>query len=143
MKIFAVIDTNVLVSALIKAHEDSATVRILMEVFNKTIIPVYSKEIIAEYSEVLSRNKFKKKFTPEAKNLMIKAIIDNGIELSGIATEEKPSDPDDVVFYEVTMDSRQTEDTFLVTGNIKDFPIKPFVVRPEEMMQIVEERRRK
>lgn len=50
MKIFAVIDTNVLVSALIKSHEDSATVKILMEVFNKTIIPVYSKEIIAEYS---------------------------------------------------------------------------------------------
>lgn len=143
MKIFAVIDTNVLVSALIKAHADSATVKVLTEVFNKTIIPVYSKEIIAEYSEVLGRDKFKKKFSPEAKNLMIKAIIDNGIELSGIATEEKRSDPDDVIFYEVMMDSRQTEDTFLVTGNIKDFPIKPFVVRPEEMMRIVEERRGK
>ena len=140
MKIFAVIDTNVLISALIKSHEDSATVKILLEVFNKTIIPVYSKEIIAEYSEVLSRNKFKKKFTPEAKNLLIKAIIDNGKELSGIETEEKPSDPDDVIFYEVTMDSRQTDETFLVTGNIKDFPIKPFVVQPEEMMRIIEER---
>ena len=143
MKIFAVIDTNVLVSALIKAHEDSSTVRILMEVFNKTIIPVYSKEIITEYSEVLSRNKFKKKFTTEAKNLMINAIIDNGKELSGIATQEKPTDPNDVIFYEVTMDSRQTVETFLVTGNIKDFPIKPFVVRPEEMMKIIEERRKR
>lgn len=142
MKIFAVIDTNVLVSALIKSHEDSATVKILMEVFNKTIIPVYSKEIIAEYSEVLGRNKFKKKFTPEAKNLLIKAIIDNGVELSGIATEEKPTDPNDIIFYEVTMDSRQTDETFLVTGNIKDFPIKPFVVRPEEMMRIIEERKK-
>ena len=143
MKIFAVIDTNVLVSALIKAHEDSSTVRILMEVFNKTIIPVYSKEIITEYSEVLSRNKFKKKFTTEAKNLMINAIIDNGKELSGIATQEKPTDPNDVIFYEVTMDARQTDETFLVTGNIKDFPIKPFVVRPEEMMKIIEERRKR
>ena len=143
MKIFAVIDTNVLVSALIKAHEDSSTVRILMEVFNKTIIPVYSKEIITEYSEVLSRNKFKKKFTTEAKNLMINAIIDNGKELSGIVTQEKPTDPNDVIFYEVTMDARQTDETFLVTGNIKDFPIKPFVVRPEEMMKIIEERRKR
>ena len=142
MKIFAVIDTNVLVSALIKAHEDSSTVRILMEVFNKTIIPVYSKEIITEYSEVLSRNKFKKKFTTEAKNLMINAIIDNGKELSGIATQEKPTDPNDVIFYEVTMDARQTDETFLVTGNIKDFPIKPFVVRPEEMLKIIEEKRK-
>lgn len=143
MKVFAVIDTNVLVSALIKSQEDSATVKILMEVFNKTIIPVYSKEIIAEYSEVLSRNKFKKKFTPEAKNLLIKAIIDNGVELSGIATEEKTTNPDDIIFYEVTMDSRQTDETFLVTGNIKDFPIKPFVVRPEEMMRFIEERRKR
>ncbi len=36
------------------------------------------------------------------------------------------------------MDSRQTEETFLVTGNIKDFLIKPFVVTPSEMMEIVE-----
>ena len=77
------------------------------------------------------------------KNLLIKAIIDNGKELSGIETEEKPSDPDDVIFYEVTMDSRQTDETFLVTGNIKDFPIKPFVVQPEEMMRIIEERRKR
>lgn len=41
------------------------------------------------------------------------------------------------------MDSRQTVETFLVTGNIKDFPIKPFVVRPEEMMKIIEERRKR
>ena len=41
------------------------------------------------------------------------------------------------------MDSRQTDETFLVTGNIKDFPIKPFVVRPEEMMKIIEEIRKR
>lgn len=29
---------------------------------------------------------------------------------------------------QITMDSRQTQDTFLVTGNIKNFPIKPFIV---------------
>ena len=74
---------------------------------------------------------------------MIKSIIDNGKEFSNIATQEKPTDPNDVIFYEVTMDSRQTVETFLVTGNIKDFPIKPFVVRPEEMMKIIEERRKK
>ena len=41
------------------------------------------------------------------------------------------------------MDSRQTDETFLVTGNIKDFPIKPFVVRQEEMMKIIEEKKKK
>lgn len=68
-------------------------------------------------------------------------IIKNGIELSGIQTEEKPSDPKDVIFYEVTMDSRQTQNTFLITGNIKDFPIKTFIVTPKEMLEIMEEKK--
>ena len=139
MKYYAVIDTNVIVSALLSKNEDSATVKTIFKIFDKSIIPVFSKEIIAEYSEVLSRGKFKNKFAPKNVHKVIKMILDNGIELSGIQTEEKPSNPKDVIFYEVTMDSRQTQDTFLVTGNIKDFPIKQFVVTPKEMMEIIEE----
>lgn len=91
----------------------------------------------------VSKPKVKKKFTTETKSFMIKSIIHNSKKLYGIATQEKPTDPNDVIFYEVTIDSRQTDETFLVTGNIKDFPIKPFVVRPEEMMKIIEERRKR
>lgn len=143
MSYYAIIDTNVIVSALIKAHEDSATCRTILEIFNKTIIPVYSKEIIVEYSEVLSRGKFKNKFTVKAANRMIQAIIDNGIECSGIQTEETSSDQKDVIFYEVTMDARQEHDARLVTGNTKHFPVKPFIVTPAEMMLIIEENRKK
>lgn len=138
MNIFAVIDTNVLVSALIKKESNPG--KIVQNTLAGIIKPIYSKEIIAEYKEVLHRKKFK--FSNAVINSIIQNIIKNGKELSGIATEEKPTDPDDVIFYEVTMDSRQTDETFLVTGNIKDFPIKPFVVRPEEMMRIIEERRK-
>ena len=139
MNIFAVIDTNVLVSALIKKESNPG--KIVQNTLAGNIKPLYSKEIIAEYKEVLHRKKFK--FSNAVINSVIQNIIKNGKELSGIATEEKPTDPDDVIFYEVTMDSRQTDETFLVTGNIKDFPIKPFVVQPEEMMRIIEERRKR
>ena len=139
MNIFAVIDTNVLVSALIKKESNPG--KIVQNTLAGIIKPIYSKEIIAEYKEVLHRKKFK--FSNTVINSVIQNIIKNGKELSGIATEEKPTDPDDVIFYEVTMDSRQTDETFLVTGNIKDFPIKPFVVQPEEMMRIIEERRKR
>ena len=44
--------------------------------------------------------------------------------------------------YEVTMDSRQTKDTFLITGNIRDFPVRPFIVTPTEMLHIIEENRK-
>ena len=134
MKIFCVVDTNVIVSALLK--RTSIPGKVVQHVLAGIVIPVFSKEILSEYKEVLSRKKFS--FSSKVIEDVIKMIIKNGIELSGIQTEEKTSDPKDMIFYEVTMDSRQTENTFLVTGNIKDFPIKPFVVTPKEMMEIIE-----
>lgn len=46
-------------------------------------------------------------------------------------------DPKDRVFYEVVMEKRKSEDAYLVTGNIKHFPIKPYVVTPRQMMDII------
>ena len=43
-------------------------------------------------------------------------------------------DPKDLVFYEVALSK---EESFLVTGNLKHFPKKPFVVSPAEMMEII------
>ncbi len=58
MKCYAVIDTNVLVSALISSHDDAATVRVITKVLTGEVIPLYSTEIIREYNEVLRRPKF-------------------------------------------------------------------------------------
>lgn len=55
MKIYAVIDTNVLVSALLAKRPDSASVQILEKLFSGDIIPMYNEEIVAEYVEVHSR----------------------------------------------------------------------------------------
>jgi predicted nucleic acid-binding protein len=44
------------------------------------------------------------------------------------------TDPKDIVFYEVAL---SVEDSYLVTGNTKHFPKKPFVVTPSEMLQII------
>lgn len=143
MKYYAVIDTNVLVSALLSKHEDSGTVKVLRAILSGVIKPVYSKEIIEEYYEVLHRKEGKYNFTTRNISAIIEAIVKTGIKLSGIQTDETPSDPKDVIFYEVTMDARREHDAHLVTGNIKDFPIKPFVVTPAEMMQIFDGKRKK
>ena len=55
---YAVIDTNVLVSALLSSHNDAATVQVVSRVFSGEIIPMFSAEILAEYREVLHRKKF-------------------------------------------------------------------------------------
>ena len=41
------------------------------------------------------------------------------------------------VFYEVVMEERKNEDAYLVTGNIKHFPIRPYIVTPREMLDII------
>jgi hypothetical protein len=42
-----------------------------------------------------------------------------------------------VVFYEIVMTARKVADAYPVTGNSKHFPVKPFVVTPREMLDIV------
>ena len=46
-------------------------------------------------------------------------------------------DPKDVIFYAVTLTTRN-KDTFLVTGNGKHFPEKYFIVTPAKLMDILE-----
>ena len=59
MKFFAVIDTNVIVSALLSRKRDAATVRVLKAVQNGLILPLVHQQIIDEYKEVLCRPKFR------------------------------------------------------------------------------------
>ena len=46
-------------------------------------------------------------------------------------------DPKDAVFYEVTMEGKKQNDTYLVTGNIKHFPRASFIVTPRQMLDII------
>ena len=132
---YVVIDTNVLVSALITRNENSPTVQILHFLANGNIVPVYSDEIVKEYNEVLRRDKFK---LPETIIInLLKDIMDNGLKVTDLVeVNEVIPDPKDVVFYAVTL-SAQDKDAFLVTGNGKHFPEKPFVVTPSELVEIL------
>ena len=134
MKIYAVIDTNVIVSALLSRHHDSATVKILDYLYDRVIVPVYNNEIIEEYVAVLKRPKFN--FSEETICAVIEAIRKGGIDSERITSHEQLSDPKDIVFYEVAL---ANESSFLVTDNIKHFPKKPFVVTPAEMLKIIQE----
>ena len=90
MKIYAVIDTNVIVSALLSHYDDAATVRIIRKI---------------------------------------------GVNAERLVSNTQLPDPKDLVFYEVALSS---EDSYLVTGNIKHFPKEPFIVTPAEMLHIIE-----
>lgn len=135
MRIKAVIDTNVLVSSLITDEVDAPTVKVINYIFDKTIIPLYSEEIMNEYVEVLSRSKFAIK-QHNIGNL-INAIKENGIKVKPAKIDIDLLDEDDLPFYEVVMEKR-SEGSMLVTGNIKHYPEKVFIVTPKEMIELIE-----
>jgi putative PIN family toxin of toxin-antitoxin system len=58
IKIYAVIDTNVLVSALLSRFKNTSTVQLLQLLILGDITPIYNDEILNEYQDVLTRPKF-------------------------------------------------------------------------------------
>ena len=61
MILYTVIDTNVLVSALLSGHKDATTVQVLAKLFSNEVIPLFNREILDEYNEFLDiLNKSKK-----------------------------------------------------------------------------------
>ena len=133
MKFYAVIDTNVLVSAAMKP--ESVPGQVLELVLDSVIVPILNQKIIEEYHDVLLRPKFD---FPEQ---IVKDIL-NEIDSCGIYINAEHMDIDlpdlkDLVFYEVVMEERKEEDAYLVTGNIKHFPEKPFIVTPRQMIDII------
>ncbi len=59
MKVFAVLDTNVIVSALISRNADAATVKVFQHFQNRNLTVLYNDEILREYHDVLLRPKFR------------------------------------------------------------------------------------
>ena len=102
MTCYAVIDTNVLVSALLSSHADAATVQIISRLIGREIIPVYSGEIMQKYHEVLSRKKFK--FESRMISNILSAIDKYGVLVNPSATGVTLPDMKDLPFYEVVME---------------------------------------
>ena len=132
--IYAVIDTNVLVSAMLKW--ESVPGQILQHAFLGKIIPLFNEIILQEYKEVHSRPKFK--FDTQKIQIFLEEIEKRGINLEAESLDLNLPAPKDIVFYEVVMEKRKTDDTFLVTENIKHFPSVPFILTPREMLDLIE-----
>lgn len=134
MKFYAVIDTNVIVSALLKWNSVPGVV--LQAVFNGFVVPVYNDEILNEYRNVLNRPKFG--FSSELISETISQIESLGVMENALETvAEAMTDPKDIVFYSIALSHGKTAETHLVTGNVKHFPANPIVVTPRQMLDIL------
>ena len=130
MEVFAVIDTNVMVSYFLSSP-DSPPNTIVEEALGGRIIPVFSPYLLTEYREVLHRIKF------EAYSSEVDELLDK-IELFGVNVELIDSFgillPDilDAPLFELALATRDVG-SFLITGNTKHFPADDFVMTPREM----------
>lgn len=139
MKCCAVVDTNVLVAALLSKRDDSATVRVIRAMISGEFIPLYHEDILAEYEDVLHRKK-KYDLSESAIQTVLNAIRRFGIEVFPKPTGEIFINEDDIIFYEVAMEKRD-DNAYLVTGNMKHYPVRDFIVTPAEMIAILEEKK--
>lgn len=133
MKYYAVIDTNVLVSAMLKWNSVPGNVMEL--VFSGTIIPLLNEHIVKEYEDVLRRPKF------HLSESIVRSVVDEigrfGMYIDAQKLDVSLPDPKDRVFYEVVLEERKAEDAYLVTGNLKHFPAERYVVTPRQMLDII------
>ena len=129
----AVIDTNILVSALLSKHDDAATVKILTKLLYGYFIPVVTDSIIQEYGDVLRRRKFM--FPEESISILLEEIKDRAIfvEPSHYITEQLP-DETDRPFLEAMLSEN---DTLLITGNIKHFPVHERIITASRFVDLL------
>ena len=134
MRYYAVFDTNVLISSLLTKQTDTATARVVDAISDGVIVPLYNEEILEEYDEVLHRKKFS--FGEVRIRCILSMIRQFGLAVNPSPTGEVLVDMDDLVFYEVVMEKR-ADDAYLITGNLRHFPEREYIVTPAEMMGII------
>ena len=71
-----------MISALLSKKEDSATIKVLDAVFEGKIIPLYHQDILAEYDEVLHREKFH--LQEKVIQIVLEAVRQYGVEVRNI-----------------------------------------------------------
>jgi uncharacterized protein len=113
--IHAVIDTNVLVSALISPSGNEAL--IVLAISQGLIKPYFSAEILREYSEVLPRPKFS--FSPDEVRALIGLLNQKGECLISRVVPLFLPDPADLKFLACAQIGGVN---LLVTGNKRHFP---------------------
>lgn len=131
-----VLDTNIIVSAFHTKEGNPAL--ILSLVINGRLKLCLSDEILTEYREVLSRDRFK--YLDQAS---VKKVL-GGLKKKALlvcpktALDIAKDDREDNKFLECALEAKTD---FIITGNTKHFPLQKFrttcIVSPSEFIQVI------
>lgn len=127
-----VLDTNVVVSALISPFGNEALV--VHAIQTGRIVPCYSRAIAEEYSGVLKRPKFD--FAPEVIEGLMNLLSSTGELVNPRRRRRLSPDPNDDDFIACAMAAKAD---FLITGNKRHFPAHSYgsarVVTARELIE--------
>ena len=130
----AVIDTNVLVSAMISPNGNEAL--IVLAISQGLVLPYVSAEILGEYSGVLRRERFG--FPAQEVEAVLALFQRQGARLDAVPVANLSPDPDDDNFIACALAG---EAEFLVTGNKRHFPPiqgpRPKIVNSGELLELI------
>jgi putative PIN family toxin of toxin-antitoxin system len=125
-----VLDTNIVVSALLTPEGNPAKIFALVAV-SDDILLFYSAEILSEYRRVLSYPRLN---IAEEKRLRAVSLIEVFGTLIEPPTSTMPlPDESDRIFYDTAHESG----AILVTGNTKHYPIEDFIKTPSEFIDML------
>jgi putative PIN family toxin of toxin-antitoxin system len=122
-----VLDTSVLVSALLTADGDPA--RILDMILNGSALICYDSRIIREYSAALSLPELP--FRPRDAGVLLDTVTRIGISVLAEPLKMRFSEAADKKFFEVA----QSAGAYLVTGNNRHYPENKSALSPAEFMK--------
>jgi putative PIN family toxin of toxin-antitoxin system len=129
-----VLDTNVLVSALLKPRRKPA--RILRLVIQGDIQIIVSEYILAEYLEVLKSPKFD--LNMDKMQTVLEFLRSKGIKAAAIPESFQLPDSSDEPFLEAALSAGADA---LITGNKRHFPKKASkgqkIVSPDEFLRLL------
>lgn len=127
----AVIDTNVLVSGLLRQKTPPAEV--VADLVAGVLVALYDQRVVVEYRDVLARPKFQ--IPHDRADTLLEFILAEGVEVPDARFSGQLPDPDDQPFADVAFSG---EADLLITGNMKDFPVGRaiLVVTPRAWLDI-------
>ena len=138
IKAFAVLDTNVLVSAVISSSGYPYDILRLIQSGN--VIPIYDERMLNEYKEVFHYDKLK--ISEETFQQTFTLILKSGLLIQDVeTTKAQLLDQSDIPFFEVKESSEEL-DSVLVTGNLKHYPEQRDIITPKEFILLLDQMER-
>ncbi len=132
-----VLDTNVIISGILKPYSKAAA--IIHLVADGTIRLAYDLRLVSEYRDVLSRPKFN--FAKENVEAFLGQVEQEGFLVSAKPFKIHLPDPDDEPFLEVALSAGVEA---IITGNKRHFPKKQHegvrILSPAEFLEVMKEK---